>query len=166
MHENRSLNNFFRSKLHFTHNFCLRKSRWSICALFVHFWGIIGRLLFNGRLTPLYLMRRRCEGKPTLGWPQSPPVRNRSVTSQYPAGKLMLSYTPTTSPPASHSQGGVNCNPLWGCAQLSLITPRWPPAALLGRAANILRFCTRSDFAPRPRPRRRRPVLNLNWIAT
>ena len=77
----------------------------------------------------------------------SPPVQNRSVTSQYPAGKLMLSYTPTPSPPASHSQGGVNCNPLWACAQLSLITPRWPPAALLGRAANILRFCTRSDFA-------------------
>ena len=98
MHENRSLNNFFRSKLHFTHNFCLRKSRWSICALFVHFWGIIGRLLFNGRLTPLYLMRRRCEPKPTLGWPQSPPVRNRSVTSQYPALKLMLSYTPSPLP--------------------------------------------------------------------
>ena len=94
------------------------------------------------------------------------PVQNRSVTSQYRARKLMLSYTPTPSPPASHSQGGVNCNPLWACAQLSLITPRWPPAALLGRAANILRFCTRSDFAPRPRPRRRRPVLNLNWIAT
>ena len=77
----------------------------------------------------------------------TPPVQNRSVTSQYPARKLMLSYSPTPSPPASHSQGGVNCNPLWACAQLSLITPRWPPAALLGRAANILRFCTRSDFA-------------------
>ena len=77
----------------------------------------------------------------------SPAVQNRSVTSQYQARKLMLSYTPTPSPPASHSQGGVNCNPLWACAQLSLITPRWPPAALLGRAAKILRFCTRSDFA-------------------
>ena len=96
-------------------------------------------------------MRIRCKAKPTGVLPTIPsppgPVRNRSVTSQYPGLKLMLSYTPAPPPPPPPPPisvlGGVNCNPLPQCTKLSLITPRWQGG---GGAVQIFRpgFCTRT----------------------